>query len=215
MKRLVALGFLVLFIIGAGLFVWYTWPKDENLHVEIEPVEEVPTQTTRTYTSLGLGYSLTYPFAFMQSEHTYDFSETKDIEGGFRVTISPETATGTNLGPDTYIAVEQLPNANNCTGDIYLRANVTASEVRDGSVTYSVASSTEETENGSIEEWVWALTESSPCTAIRYYISSTAADAETVGFNRAALLREFEGIRRSLRAVQTEESAELSVPEGE
>lgn len=207
MARIIIIGVIVLAVLGGGAFVWYTWPRDDAPPVEIEPIEETPVETTRTYTSPTLGYSLTYPVAYTQSSHTYEFSETKNIEGGFKVTVPQAMATGTNLSSDTYLAVEQLPNARVCTGDIFLRANVVAREVEDSGVTYSVASSTEGAAGNRYEEWIYALPESSPCTAVRYYMHSTAIENYPAGtvqeFNRAALLQEFDAIRASLRQVAT------------
>ena len=204
MKRIIIVGFIVLFVLGAGAFVWYTWPKGEPEPI-IEPIIETPIETTRSYTSSTLGYSMTYPIAYIQSDHTYEFSETKNIEGGFKVMVSPEMATGTNLSADSYLAVEQLPNARLCTGDIFLMANVTASEVEDGGITYSVASSTQGAAGNRYEEWVFAIKDSAPCTAVRYFIHSTAIENYPAGtvveFNSEALMAEFDGMRRSLRKI--------------
>ncbi len=205
MRRIILIGLIALFVLGAAGFVWYTWPREAPEPVIEEPIIETPIETTRSYSSPTLGYQLTYPIAYTQSDHTYEFSDTKNIEGGFKVTIPQTMATGTNLSADSYVAVEQLPNASLCTGDIYLRANVVAREVEDGGVTYSVASSTEGAAGNRYEEWVWALPDSEPCTAIRYVIHSTAIENYPAGtvqeFNREALLSEFDGIRRSLRKI--------------
>ncbi len=205
MKKVIIIAVIALLILGAGAFVWYTWPKDASEPEITEPIVETPIETTRTYTSSTLGYSMTYPAAFVPSDHTYEFSETKNIDGGFKVTVPQEFATGTNLSADSYVAVEQLPNARACTGDIFVRANVTASEVEDGGVTYSVASSTEGAAGNRYEEWVYAIKDSAPCTAVRYYIHSTAIENYPEGtvteFNREALLSEFDGMRRSLRKI--------------
>lgn len=203
MKRVIIIVVIILFILGAGAFIWYTWPHDEPEPVMVEPVQEIPVETTHTYSSPTLGYSLTYPVAYTESDHVYEFSATKSIEGGFKVTIPALMATGTNLSADSYVSVEQLPNARSCTGDIFLTANVKASEVEDNGVTYSVASSTEGAAGNRYEEWVWALGDSSPCTAVRYYIHSTAVENYPEGtvtaFNHDALVQEFDSIRRSLR----------------
>lgn len=205
MSRLVIIGTIFLVLVGAGAFVWYTWPRDEAPPVESEPVVETPVETTRSYTSTTLGYALTYPAAYIQSGHTYAFSDTKNIEGGFKVSVPPAMATGTNLSADSYVAVEQLPNARACTGDIFVRANVVASEQEEGGVTYSVASSSEGAAGNRYEEWVFALEGSAPCTAVRYFIHSTVLENYPAGtvteFNREALLSEFDSIRRSLRKI--------------
>ncbi|MDP4020800.1 MAG: hypothetical protein Q8P58_02055 [Candidatus Adlerbacteria bacterium] len=199
----IIIGVIVVVLLGAGVFVWYTWPRDEEPEVVITPEE--PIETTRTFSSQSLGYSLTYPVAYTQSDHTYEFSPTKNIEGGFKVTVPLELATGTNLSSDSYLAVEQLPNARNCTGDIFMRATVKAGEVEEGGVTYWVASSTEAAAGNRYEEWMWALDNSAPCTAVRYYIHSTAIENYPEGtvreFNREALLQEFDSIRQSLRKI--------------
>lgn len=204
MKRIIVVAVILLFVLGAGAFVWYTWPKDAEPEIT-EPIIETPIETTRNYTSSTLGYSITYPIEFTQSDHTYAFSDTKNIEGGFQLTVPAEMATGTNLSSDSYVAVEQLPNARLCTGDIFIRANVTASEVEDGGVTYSVASSTEGAAGNRYEEWIYAIKDSTPCTAVRYYIHSTAIENYPEGtvqeFNSEALLQEFDGMRRSLRKI--------------
>lgn len=205
MTRIIIIGVIVLAVVGGGAFVWYTWPRDTEPEVVIPPVEQEPVETTRTYTSPTLGYSLTYPIAYTQSDHTYEFSDTKNIEGGFKVTVPAAMATGTNLSSDTYLAVEQLPNARVCTGDIFLRANVTAKNVDDGGMTYSVASSSDAGAGNRYEEWVYALPESSPCTAVRYFIHSTVLENYPEGtvreYDRTMLLSDFDGMRRSLRKI--------------
>jgi len=201
MRRIITITVIVLVVLGVGGFVWYTWPRDREPEVVIPPQEEEPIETTRTYTSTSLGYSLTYPLAYTQSDHTYEFSPTKNIEGGFKVTVPVALATGTNLSSDSYLAIEQLPNARNCTGDIFLTANVKASDTTEGGVTYSVASSTEAAAGNHYEEWVWALNDSTPCTAVRYYIHSSTDATGTAEFNHEVLLQEFNSIRQSLRKI--------------
>ena len=205
MRRIILIGLIALFVLGAVGFVWYTWPREPEEPVIEQPIVETPIETTRSFSSPTLGYSLTYPIAYTQSDHTYAFSATKNIEGGFKVTVPAETATGTNLSADSYVAVEQLPNANLCTGDIFLRANVVAREVQDGGVTYSVASSTEGAAGNRYEEWIFALDNSEPCTAVRHFIHSTpianASEGTVREFDHEALLGEFDSIRRSLRKI--------------
>ncbi len=201
MKRITIIAIIALLIVAAGAFVWFTWPKSPEPVVE-EPIVEEPAPTTRTFASSTMGVSVTYPIAYTEGEHTYPFSSTKSIHG-VRFTIPMAIATGTNLSSDSYVSVEQLPNARACTGDIYLKANVRAAVLTDGSVEYSVASSTGAAAGNRYEEWVFALKDSKPCTAVRYYIHSTVVENypedTVVAFNKDLLVQEFDQIRRSLQ----------------
>ena len=111
-------------------------------------------------------------------------------------------ATGTNLSADSYVSVEWLPRAKNCTGDIYLAANVKPQEVVDNRVTYSLASSSGAAAGNRYEEWVYALSGSQPCLAVRYFIHSTNIANFDPGavkeFDRAALVKQFDKIRKTL-----------------
>ncbi len=191
-------------IIGAGAFVWITWPKDEPEPVVQEPVTEEPTTpATGTLASSTMGYSIAYPLDFSAVEkHSYAFSSTKNILG-FRVNIPADMATGTNLSADSYVSVEQLPNARACTGDIFLKANVKATNVTEAGISYSMASSSDAAAGNRYEEIVYALKDSAPCTAVRYFIHYTNIqnypDGAVTEFNKAALITEFDQIRRSLQ----------------
>jgi len=189
-------------IVGAGAFVWLTWPKEDAPVVET-PVVEEPTPTTGTIASSTMGYTLTYPLDFtVEENHVYPFSSTKNILG-FRVNIPADMATGTNLSADSYVSVEQLPNARLCTGDIFMKANVKATNVTEAGVAYSIASSSEGAAGNRYDEIAYALKDSEPCTAVRYYIHTTNIQNYPEGtvteFNRTALLNEFDQIRRSLQ----------------
>lgn len=201
--RVIIFLIVAIAIVGAGAFVWITWPKDEPAPVVQEPVQQEPEPTTGTYTSSALGYSIAYPLDFtLVEDHKYAFSSTKNIEG-FRVGIPADMATGTNLSADTYVSVEQLPNARLCTGDIFLKANVKATNVTEAGVTYSVASSSDAGAGNRYDEVVYALKDSKPCTAVRYFIHYTNIQNYPAGavteFNQAALMNEFDQIRRSLQ----------------
>ena len=112
-------------------------------------------------------------------------------------------ATGTNLSSfDTGISVESLPRAQKCAGDIYILENVRASEVVENGVTYSVATTSGAAAGNLYEEMVYALADSSPCTAMRYFIHSTNIGNYEPGavqeFDKNALLTIFDEIRRSI-----------------
>ncbi len=81
-------------------------------------------------------------------------------------------------------------------------ANVTTHNVTDNGIEYSFASSTSAAAGNLYEEQVYALATSSPCTAVRYFIHSSNVGNYPAGavreFDRAALLAEFDIIRRSV-----------------
>ena len=203
--RLIIFIVIALCIIGAGVFVWFTWPSRGDEPAPQEPALQEPAPRASTYASTTLGYSITYPLAFvLETNHVYKFSSSKSING-FKVTIPESMATGTNLSNDSYVSVEQLPNAKLCTGDIFLTANVKAQLVTEGATVYSVASSTGAAAGNRYEEWTYALKNSKPCTPVRYYIHSTNIGSYPAGtvreFDRAALITEFDQIRRSLQKI--------------
>jgi hypothetical protein len=201
--RVVIFVVIALCIVGAGAFVWFTWPTEEPEPVVTEPIQE-PAPTTKAFASTTLGYSLTYPMQYTESLQNYPFSSTKSIRG-VKFTIPASMATGTNLSADSYVSIEQLPNAKLCTGDIYLIANVKAQALTEGSVEYSVASSTGAAAGNRYEEIVYALKGSSPCTAVRYYIHGANVGNYPTGtvqeFNRAALLEQFDQVRRTVQKI--------------
>ena len=160
--------------------------------------------TAATYASSTTGVSLMYPSNFIMSEEYVNeaFGAKKAIHG-VSFTVPVEMATGTNLSSDTRLSVEQLPRAKKCTADIYILENVKAQNMTIGSTTYSVASTTGAAAGNRYEEIVYALPDSSPCTATRYFIHYGAIENYPVGtvreFDRSALLMRFDAIRDSLK----------------
>jgi membrane-bound inhibitor of C-type lysozyme len=153
------------------------------------------------YASSTLG-TIQYPKGYTVNEaYMYTQFQNKPIHG-VSFTIPPSMATGTNLSSDTYVSIEQLPRAKICTGDIYLTANVKAQTITDNGVHYSVASSTGAGAGNRYEETVYALPDSHPCTAVRYFVHYGVIENYPPGmvtqFDSAALMSAFDTIRRSL-----------------
>lgn len=199
---LIALGTLFVAVIVAGVFFVWKALQREAPTVEAPATERPAVEEKAAFASSTLGFSISYPKNYSVNDaYVYQFGPTKVIRG-VKFTISGETTTGTNLSPDTGISVEWLPRAQNCTGDIFMRADVTASKMSEAT-TYSVATSSSAAAGNLYEEMVYALFPSSPCIALRYFIHSTNIENYEPGsvrpFDRAMLLREFDAIRRSLR----------------
>ncbi|MEN9561412.1 MAG: hypothetical protein RIQ56_685 [Candidatus Parcubacteria bacterium] len=198
-----AIGLVFLILVGYSL----TGPADKKV-VEQPIVEPAPfVAATSTYASSTLGFSTIYPNTYRVDEnYANDAFGPKKLIHGIKFLIPESMATGTNLlASGTGISLEQLPRAQKCTGDIYLKANVKATAQIINGVNYSVASSTELAGNVH-DETVYALVDSKPCTAFRYSIHSTniaaAASTSVREFDRAKLLSDFDSIRDASRFVQ-------------
>lgn len=205
LTKIVGIVVLVAAIAVGGYVLWKSnVPEPEVIPPEPEPVVE----TTSTYSSSTLGYSVIYPKDYrVEESYAYDaFGEEKLIHG-VKFLVPESFATGTNLSSfDTGVSIESLPRAKNCTGDIYLTADVRPTLLSEGGVAYSVASSSEGAAGNRYEEIVFALSSSSPCTAVRYFIHSTSVENYEPGtvkpYDRKALMEVFDAIRKSLTLVR-------------
>ncbi len=201
--RTIVIGLILILILGVGgYFVWNMFAGGEVEAPVVEtPVPQPPADST--FASSTLGLSVKYPPQYiLNSSYTNDAFGAQKLIHGVQFLVPAASATGTNLvAADTGVSIEWLPNARNCTGDIYLKANVKPTAITDGAVQYSVATSTTAVAGGSKEEMVYALVGSKPCTAVRYSIhTATAASssAPVQSYNRSALLAQFDKIRQSL-----------------
>lgn len=192
-------GIVALLVIGAGGY--YVWSGMGQEPAPVTPTPQIPTQVaTTTYATST--YSVVYPQNFTKDEaYAYMGFEKKPI-AGVKFQIPLTMATGTNLSSDTYLSIESLPRAKNCTADIYIPADVKATQLTEGTVVYSVATSSGAGVGNLYEEYVYALSGSQPCVAVRYLIHSMAIGNFESGavreFDRSALLKAFDEIRRSL-----------------
>jgi cytoskeletal protein RodZ len=199
---------ILIVIIGGGYLAWkaISGASSQPEAPIQQPVEETPAVTDEraSYASTTAGISLRYPQGYTVNEAYINTSvnPSKPISG-VKFTVPTQVATGTNLSADSGVSVEWLPRANKCTGDIYLAANVRPIELADNGVSYSVATSSSAGAGNMYEEYVFAIASSSPCTAVRYFIHTTQLANYPEGsvreFNKAALLAEFDEIRRSLQ----------------
>lgn len=153
------------------------------------------------------GFSIAAPATFTP-DPTHDYQSLgpgKDIKG-FALIIPAALAKGTNLGGDSYIAVETLPGASPCTAAPFLDSPTVAPTVTTNGITYSVATSSDAGAGNFYDETVYAVQGSSPCLGVRYFIHSTNIanyDPGTVkAFDRAALIAQFDAIRATLTVDQ-------------
>ena len=199
MTKWIVAAVVLIILVGGGLYFFTDIFKSAP---EPGPTTQIPT--TATYASSSMAISFTYPSNYMLVEpYEYPFGDTGKVISGVALMVPVAMATGTNLSADTRISVEQLPNARNCSADIFILENVVATEATDGGVTYSVATSSSAGAGNLYEETVYALPDSTPCTAVRYVVHSTQLAnylaGEVQAFDRAALIASFDSIRRSLK----------------
>jgi len=125
----------------------------------------------------------------------------KDI-AGVKFTIPASVSDGTNLASDTYLSVEEIPQTPLCTAALFLEKGVTAYMVPDRDAMYSVASTTGAGAGNRYEETVYAIPDTNPCIAVRYFIHYGAIQNYPEGavreFDQAALLSTFDAIRHTL-----------------
>lgn len=200
---------MIKYLVGGIVFVlvalgaYYAWDMFGTTSVPTPPPPP-PAPTTSTYSTTT--FSVMYPSNFTANDaYTYDAFEGKPISG-VKFSVPASQAEGTNLSSDSGVSVEWLPRAQSCTGDIYMLANVRALDTTMGSTTYSLATSSEAGAGNLYEEMVYAIKNSKPCTAVRYFIHSSnisnfPAEGEEGAvreFDRAALVRQFDSIRDAL-----------------
>lgn len=121
---------------------------------------------------------------------------------GVRFTIPSSMATGTNLSNDSYISVEHVASTTSCSASMFFQGTTRTSNVSDGGVSYSLATSSDAGAGNRYEETVFALQGTSPCIAVRYFIHYGAfenyASGTVTAFNKKALVASFDQIRRTL-----------------
>ncbi len=183
------LVFLVVLAVIGLVLVW-------NVH---DPL--IPAQAPKT-PQAGSGLDVVY--------YGNDFSirvpREYRIEEGFGADVlfyvGTSTTAGTNLAEDTSISVSELARDKTCTADMFIdgKQDLVSREVIDESVTYSFASSTDAAAGNRYEFVAYALPDL--CVGIIYKIHYGAIENYPVGavkeFDKAALLKEFDAIRRTL-----------------
>jgi hypothetical protein len=203
MSKILALfGSAVAIGLLGGLVAW-------SLAHRATAPQPVAPQEWQTYESSARAFSLRYPPGYtVDAGYVYqNLGPGKEIKG-VKFTIDPALATSTNLASDSYVSVEEIPQANSptgtCTADKFLDlANGTAAQaLSDHGTTYSFASSTGAAAGNRYEEWIYTIPGANFCVAVRYFIHYGVLENYSAGtvhaFDRAALLAQFDAIRRSL-----------------
>jgi hypothetical protein len=177
--------------------------------IKIVP-EPAESGLSQIYSSGSEGFSLRFPKDYtVDGSYRYqELGPDKDIVG-IKFTIPAACTAWTNLSPDSYLSVEEIPQvmppAQECSAELFLE-RATAVEVTDRGITYSVASSIGAGAGNRYEETVYAFLGTNPCIAVRYFIHYGVIENYPEGavheFDKQALLNQFDAIRRTLVIVQ-------------
>lgn len=191
------------FLIGIGIvivaaiaFVFFKLNNQPPQSAIIEP-------GFSTYTA-SAGWSISYPTAYdIDDTHLYKGLGPSKVIRGVSFTVPASLASGTNLSRDSYLAVEsQDVGSQNCSALLFLGDTNQETFVTENNVRYSVAHSSEGAAGNLYEETVYAVVNSSPCTAVRYFLHSTQIGNyppnTVIEFDKGSLTSVFDAMRQSL-----------------
>lgn len=178
--------------------------NEEKSYIGCIRVADVPqgSNLTKVYSNSQQGFSIRTPEGFTADEsYKYQVSPSK-VFSGVKFTIPASLAEGTNLSTDSYISVESIPQTQNCAANLFFDGTHTPTTIADGSESYSVATSSGAGAGNRYEETIYAIPGTNPCVAIRYFIHYGAIGNYPAGtvkeFDQAALIKQFDDIRRTL-----------------
>lgn len=196
---------VVVILIALCLVVW-VYRDTPPLSTLLGAEQKQPTTTDHSdvtrYMSQTFGFSLLVPPGYTATNYQYQaLGPGKEING-VKFTVPPSMSSTTNLSSDTYVSVEELPNAKNCSAAQFIDNVQTTSTTTEGGVEYSVAQGGGAGAGNLYEETVYSIQGSVPCTAVRYFIHSTQLanypSGTRTAFDKAALVAQFDQIRRTL-----------------
>lgn len=166
-----------------------------------------PGTLPSVYESGTKGFSLRYPAGYtIDEKYSYQAQGPGRSIGGVKFTIPSAAAANTNLSSDSYMSVEEIPNAKSCSASAFVQPGAKVTTITEGDTTYSVASTSDAAAGNRYDETVYAFPGTSPCMAVRYFIHYGAIEnypPDTAhAFDRQALLAQFDAMRRSLIILQ-------------
>lgn len=176
--------------------------------IAVKP-ESAEANLPGVYANGSLGFSLRLPSISASGTDGYTVDESfknqlspDKIIYGVKFTIPLANATGTNLSRDSYLSVEQIPNTDSCTADIFFDGTHGSSTLQDGDTTYSYATSSNAGAGNRYEEFVYALPGTNPCVAVRYMVHYSVFENYPEGavkeFDFPSVIKEFDTIRHTL-----------------
>lgn len=158
----------------------------------------------KTYSDLTLGYSVSYPHGWaVDDKYVYaGFGPDHPIRG-VAFQIPQIMAKGTNLSDNlTNVSVESRKGPGPCDARRFIPEPTDTHDVTQFRRTWSVATQQDAGAGNFYDITVFAVKDSNPCIAVRYFIHTTNIgnyDPGTIKeFDRAALVHMFDLIRDTL-----------------
>ena len=198
MKTLLTLLSLFLLSLGVGLSI-YAYHNMDSLtlprSLSLLPGEAAASPDDwQTYTNDGYGFTLTHPPGYVVDEAQ---------QNGVLFSPPAGAISDTNLSSDTGLIVGRYPGTTGeCSPKLFASGVKTVTRTTENGVTYLVATTTGSGAGSTYEQVIYALPNSNPCVSVAYLIHATAIGNYTAGsvraYNRAALLDDFDKMRRSL-----------------
>lgn len=194
---------LVFWSKGQGVLVLEKGEERNYKHCMSVP-DDISRIAPQIYHDDTKGFVVRIPsgFTVLKSYIYTGFGSLKTIHG-VRFTVPVSIATGTNLSSNSFASIEYLDmSADVCDAKAFLPNASRIIEVEKNGITYSYATSTDAGAGNRYEEDVYVRPGITTCTAIRYFIHTTAIENYDLGtmqeFNRKELLKNFDAIRDSL-----------------
>lgn len=164
---------------------------------------KMDTNLVKKYATSTLGFTISIPSGYKVDEsYRYKGLYPGREVVGVKFAIPKEISYGTNLGDDSYISVEEIPNIVECYALPFLSQKVNSITIVDSNKTYSTASSSDAAAGNRYEEIVYTIPNTNPCIAIRYFIHYAVYENYPAGsireFDKKSLMDTFDNIRRSL-----------------
>jgi hypothetical protein len=188
---------------GQGAFILERNPQTYRGCIVVAPERG---DLIQIYESGAEGFSIRYPAGYtVDAQYRYQALGPGKAIGGVSFTIPQAMAVGTNLAPDTYLSIEEIPASARCDARLFLDADsaTPASTKTINGITYSVATSTGAGAGNRYEETVYARPFTNPCIAIRYFIHYNVIENYPQGavraFDKRSLVAAFDAIRDTLR----------------
>ena len=204
MKKCIIIVIILVVVLTLGLWLFNRPKAAPEMPTSItEP--EIDTSLWQVYENNLIGFSIRLPSLVAASSDAYpqSYGLTEVRDNIVKFVIPPSMVTGTNLSTDSYLGIERLPTATSCKAEAFFAdPNVVSKSLTEGATTYSVVVGTDAAAGNRYEETIYALTGSQPCLAVRYFLHYGSIENYPSGtvteFDKAALLKEFDAIRRSL-----------------
>ncbi|MDE1875061.1 MAG: hypothetical protein KGI79_01925 [Patescibacteria group bacterium] len=193
---LAGLGFLAIAL------AWLIFAPQPEKGGAATAVGTAATGIGNLYSNETFGFDIKLPPGFTVDESyvNTELGPGKEIPG-VSFTIPASLASGTNLGVDSYVSIEELDNVV-CEPSDFLSVETTGEPVAIGNNLFMYATSTGVGAGNIYEESIYITQKGARCYAVRYFIHSTEIANYPPGavrpFDRQKLLALFDSVTASL-----------------